>query len=242
MRANGDLFKGIAAGLLLLLVPSACGSRPGTGPVPSPGPGDGVQITLLDVYEGVQDGNTESVQLPDGRAFLTVEMCLDNLSALEQSILWQEVYLTSGDLEQIHPVAVGYNQAEAFSWLMPIAEPIGGKRMMPRYYFFLLQGQELLRLPGHQSVGCTGSAQYKSFALLFTVPRKRAGQPYTLRFYNASISVRAQKTIGIPRALIGALGLGGVVLMTAAVLFIRRSRARANMSGADGDQDRSEGI
>src|SRR5687767_2832253 len=115
MRTNSELFKRIAAGLLLLLVPSACGTRPGAGPVPSPGPSDGVQVKLLDVYQGVEDGNTESVQLPDGRAFLTVEMCLDNLSALEQSILWQEVYLTSGDLEQIHPVAVGYNQAEAFS-------------------------------------------------------------------------------------------------------------------------------
>lgn len=188
---------------------------------------------MLDIYQGIQDGNVESVQLPADRAFVTVEMCLENLSTIDQSILWQDVYLTSGDLEQIHPVAVGYDQADAFSWLLPIAEPAGAKSIDHKFYFFLVQSHELMRLSAGQSLGCSTSAQYKSLALLFTVPEKRSGHSYTLRFYNADIPIRARKIIVIPEAVQWGFGLGGFgLLATVGAILVGRRKRQAQAATA----------
>ena len=74
----------LLAGMLLCLVLSGCqltrGSQAETG--------TGLRITLGETYAGVRDGNVESAPLPTGSAYVTVEACVENRSAMERSIGW----------------------------------------------------------------------------------------------------------------------------------------------------------
>lgn len=130
-----------------------------------------LRIALGEVYLGVRDGNVESIALPVESEYLTVEICVENISNELVTVSWRDVYAVAGDDSQYYPSALGLDQAEAFNWVLPLIEPIGGKRIERKYYFFLIQDEALMTLPAHQSQGCEFSPQFTSQALLFVLPK-----------------------------------------------------------------------
>jgi len=180
----------------------------------------GLAITVKDAYLGVKDGNVDSVPLSADHVYVTVEACVENHSAAEQSLGRQEVFLETGDHAEIFPVAVGYDQAEAFHRLPPTAEPLGAKHVDPAFTFFLIQRNELLRVPAHQSQGCRDSSQFKSLALLFLLPKEMAGQPYILHFREIQLNLGA----GTLSALAGYFGwLALLVLVSLGLVFVAKT-------------------
>ncbi len=158
-------------GVIFAVILNGCVSQPSlSGDVNADGKPD-VKVTLGEVYSGVRDGNVESVSLPAESEYLTVEVCVENISREFVTVFWRDVYVAGEDDVQYFPSALGLDQAEAFSWVLPLAEPIGGKHIEHKYYFFLIQEEALITLPAHQSQGCKSSPQYTSQALLFILPK-----------------------------------------------------------------------
>jgi hypothetical protein len=222
MRDHKDLNKRFLAGLLSLLFFASCATFN-----MSPG-GQGLEVTVKDVYEGVQDGNVESVPLPKDNLYVTVELCVENPSSTDRPIAWEDVYLVTKSNVQVFPSAVGYNQAEAFSWLLPLAEPAGAKRIVPLFYFFLIQNDEIMNVPAAQSVGCRGSFQFTSMALLFLVPTAIAESSYTLHFAGEQVPVTTDKFSPI-WYVVCTVGVGFFFLLSiilGIVAIRRRSKAR----------------
>lgn len=226
-----------------------------------------MSITMRNAYQGVGDGNVEQVPLPEDSAYLTVEICVENHSAIDQSVLWRNVFIIPEDREhvfpvevgsilttypsagwleaftsfqgadQIFPVAVGYDQAEAFSWLGPIVAPIGGKRIAHNYYFFVIQSNELMQVPAHQSLGCETSSQYKSLALLFIVPEENAGKPHILHFFDGEIRFVAKQNSQVSDGVKWGIGIGLFLILAVAIGFLlKRSRAKAQIAVAQADR------
>jgi hypothetical protein len=229
MNQHNKLTTFILIGVLFPALFSGClkfGSTKDGNPASQPQ----MRVTMKEAYQGVKDGNTESVQLPADKAFITIKICLENLSAVQESVYWQDVFLDLGDYIKIYPVAVGYDQAEAFSWLLPIAAPIGGKSIDHKFYFFLIQKNELIRIPAYQSLGCDKSAQFKSLALLFTVKKERVGEPYMLKFLGALMPFTAKKVLPFSPYVIGGVGLGLFIVIVAAVVVIRKRKLKTEAS------------
>jgi hypothetical protein len=212
-------------GVLFPLVFSGCLKFRSTEDV-NPASQPQMRVTMKEVYQGVKDGNTESVQLPIDSAFITIRICLENLSTVQESVYWQDVFLDLGDNIRIYPVALGYDQAEAFSWLLPIAAPIGAKSIDHKFYFFVIQKNELVRIPAYQSLGCDNSAQFKSLALLFIVKKERVGEPYILKFLGASLPFTAKKVSPLSLYVIWGFGLGIFIVIAAAVLLLRKRKLK----------------
>ena len=124
-----------------------------------------LRITLGEVYLGVRDGNVESIALPVESEYLTVEICVENISNELVTVSWRDVYAVAGDDSQYYPSALGLDQAEAFNWVLPLIEPIGGKRIERKYYFFLIQDEALMTLParGANSVRNLQARHYSLF-------------------------------------------------------------------------------
>lgn len=157
-------------GAIVALVCTSCASQPSlSGDVNADGKPD-VKVALGEVYSGVRDGNIESVSLPAESEYLTVEICIENISNEFVTVFWRDVFILGEDGAQYFPSALGLDQAEAFNWVLPLVEPIGGKHIEHKYYFFLIQEEALMTLPAHQSQGCTSSPQFTSQALLFILP------------------------------------------------------------------------
>ncbi len=157
-------------GAIFALVFTSCASQPSLGgDVDADGKPD-VKATLGEVYSGVRDGNVESVSLPAESEYLTVEICVENISNEFVTVFWRDVFIVREDGAQYFPSALGLDQAEAFNWVLPLIEPIGGKHIEHKYYFFLIQEEALMTLPAHQSQGCESSQQFTSQALLFILP------------------------------------------------------------------------
>lgn len=229
MKQHNKLTRFILIGSLFALLFSGClkfGSTADVNPASQPQ----MRVTMKEAYQGVKDGNTESVQLPADKAFITIKICVENLSAVQESVYWQDVFLDLGDNIRIYPVALGYDQAEAFSWLLPIAAPIGGKSIDHKFYFFLIQKDELIRIPAYQSIGCDNSAQFKSLALLFIVKNERVGEPYMLKFLAAPMPFTAKKVLPFSPYVISGVGLGIFIVIVAAVVVKRRRKLKAQAS------------
>lgn len=226
MKQHNKRTRFLLMGVLLPLVFSGClkfESTEDTHPASQPQ----MRITMKEAYQGVNDGNTESVQLPTGSAFITIRICVENLSAVQESVYWQDVFLDLGDNIKIYPVALGYDQAEAFSWLLPIAAPIGGKSIDHKFYFFLIQKNELVRIPAYQSLGCDNSAQFKSLALLFIVKKERVGEPYILKFLGAPLPFTAKKVSPFEGYLKWGVGLGlFLILIVVAGVVVRKKKSK----------------
>ena len=230
MREQQDTQRTRLLGSILLLVMLAgCRLTPGAQADTS----QGLRITPGEAYAGVKDGIVESVPLPEGSAYVTVEACVENRSAVERSVGWRDVYLMTGENVQVYPVALGHDQAEAFSWLLPIIEPIGGKHIDHKFYFFRIQNNELMRIPAYQSVGCRGSSQFTSMAFLFLVPGERAAQSHTLQFFEETLELRPGTVVPIPVFLPWGIGLGGLVAFAAlAAVRLRQRKRQAQASAA----------
>jgi len=216
-------------GVLLPLVFSGClkfGSTEDVNPASQPQ----MRVTMKEAYQGVKDGNTESVQLPIDSAFITIRICVENLSTVQEYVYWQDVFLDLGDNIRIYPVALGYDQAEAFSWLLPMAAPIGAKSIDHKFYFFLIQKNELIRVPAYQSLGCDNSAQFKSLALLFIVKKESAGEPYILNFLGAPMPFTAKKISPLSMYATWGFGLGIFIVIAAAVLVLRKRKLKTQAS------------
>ena len=229
MKQHNRQTRFLLIGVLLPLVFSGClkfGSTEDVNPASQPQ----MRVTMKEAYQGVKDGNTESVQLPIDSAFITIRICLENLSTVEETVYWQDVFLDLGDNIRIYPVALGYDQAEAFSWLLPIAAPIGAKSIDHKFYFFLIQKNELVRIPAYQSLGCDNSAQFKSLALLFIVKKERAGEPYILNFLGAPMHFTAKKISPLSMYVLWGLGLGILIVIAAAVLVLRKRKLKTQAS------------
>lgn len=226
MKQHSNLSRLLMMGGVFSLVFSSClkfGSTEDVNPASQPQ----MRVTMKEAYQGVKDGNTESVQLPADKAFITIKICVENLSAVQESVYWQDVFLDLGDNIKIYPVALGYDQAEAFSWLLPIAAPIGGKSIDHKFYFFLIQKNELIRIPAHQSLGCDNSAQFKSLALLFIVKKERVGEPYMLKFLGAPMPFTAKKVSPFEGYLKWGVGLGlFVILIVVAGVVVRKKKSK----------------
>ena len=225
MKQHNKRTRFLLMGVLLPLVLSGClkfGSTEDVNPASQPQ----MRVTMKEAYQGVKNGNTESVQIPIDRSFITIRICLENLSTVQESVYWQDVFLDLGDNIRIYPVALGYDQAEAFRWLLPIAAPIGAKSIDHKFYFFLIQKNELVRIPAYQSLGCDNSAQFKSLALLFIVKKERVGEPYILKFLGASLPFTAKKVSPFEDYLKWGLGLGLflILIVIAAAVFVLRKR------------------
>ncbi len=158
-------------GVILAMILNGCVSQPSlSGDVNADGEPD-VKVSLGEVYSGVRDGNVESVSLPAESEYLTVEVCVENISSEFVTVFWRDVFIVGEDGTQYFPSALGLDQAEAFSWMLPLVEPIGGKHIEHKYYFFLIQQEVIITLSAHQSQGCKSSPQYTSQALLFILPK-----------------------------------------------------------------------
>lgn len=190
-----------------------------------------VRITLLEAYQGVKDGNVESVQLPGDSAFVTVRLCVENLSAIPQPVYWQDVFLTGGNNAQTLPVALGFDQAEAFSWLLPIAAPVGAKRIDHKFYFFLIQKNELMSLPAYQSLGCDQSSQFKSMALLFILKKEMVDEPYTLHFLGAKLPLTPKRDFSRALYIIWSVGSGlSAIALWLTVVVLRKRKLKAQIA------------
>jgi hypothetical protein len=201
-----------------------------------------MRITIIEAYQGIKDGNVESVRLPAGRAFITIKMCVENLSTVPETVYWQDIFLDLGDNIRIYPVALGYDQAEAFSWVLPIAAPIGAKSIDHKFYFFLIQKAELIRVPAYQSLGCDNSAQFKSLALLFMVKKESAGNPYILRFLGAPMPFTAKKISSFSMSVAWGVGLGLFIVIAVAALVLRKKRLQVQVSlSPENNQNGSQG-
>jgi hypothetical protein len=201
----------------------------------------GLSGTIKDVYQGVKGGNVVDVPLRNGDAYVTVETCIENSSEIEQVIHLQDVFIIADDGSQFFPVALGYDQAEAFSWALPMLEPIGGKRFPHEYYFFLIQSNELMKIPAYQSLGCDTSLQFKSLAFLFIVPDEIVDQPYTLHFLDGEMNFKAKRISPVSGYL--KWGVGGVLLLALAVVLIivvikKRSKTQTPTSQEQSQDDR----
>jgi hypothetical protein len=225
MKQHNQRTKFLLIGVLLPLVFSGY-LKPGSTQDVNPASEPQMRVTMIEAYQGVKDGNTESVQLPTDSAFITIRICLENLSNVQESLYRQDVFLDLGDNGGIYPVALGYDQAEAFSWLLPIAAPIGGKSIDHKFYFFLIQKDELVSIPAYQSVGCDNSTQFKSLALLFIVKEKNVGKPHVLNFLGARIPFRAKKFSPLSRYVIWGFGLGILIVIAATVLVLRKRKVK----------------
>lgn len=232
MGLHNNLHRLFIMGVIFTFVFSGCTvfSRLPQNPKPSNQPQ--MRITLIEAYQGVRDGNTESVRLPIDNIFITVKICVENLSAVQQSVYLHDIFLATKDTIQIFPVALGYDQAEAFSWLLPIAEPIGGKRITHKFYFFLIQKNELFSIPAYQSLGCKASAQFKSLAPLFIVNRSAVDEPYKLHFLSAEIPFTAKKDLP---PLLGYVKWGTfigflLIVIAVAVIVIRTKNLKVQAS------------
>lgn len=173
-------------GAIFAIILTSCGSRPFlSGDFNADGRPD-VKITLGEVYLGVRDGNVESLSLPADNEYFTIEICVENISNEFITIFWRDVYVLGEDNTQYFPSALGLDQAEAFSWVAPLVEPIGGKKIDHKYYFFAIQQEALMSLPAHQSQGCKSSPQFTSQALLFILPEDILGGRLQLVFWGNS--------------------------------------------------------
>ncbi len=219
LRQGNLLFKFYLVGSCLALVFSIwLTSRSATLQDPR-----GLAITVKDAYPGVKDANVENVPLPADRVYVTVEACVENRSAAEQSVGRQEVFLETGDHAEIFPVAVGYDQAEEFNWRLPIAEPQEANRIEHKFTFFLIQRNELLRVPAHQSQGCRDSSPFKSLALLFLLPKEMAGQPYLLHFRETQLNLGAGSLSALADYF---RWLALLVLVSLGLVFVSRTSQR----------------
>jgi len=229
--------------MLLTFLFSACLPFKDTVQDANIGETDGLQITMKEAYQGVKDGNVEWVPLPENSAYITVEICIENHSAMDQSIHWQEVFVSTENNVQVFPVAVGYDQAEAFSWLLPIAEPIGGKSIDHKFYFFVIQNNEIMKIPAYQSLGCNTSSQFKSLALLFFVNNDIASQPFTLRFLGGEIHFEAKRILVVSEGTKWGIGLGlSLILIMITVIVIGKKKLKTQVSlSQDNNQNSSQG-
>ena len=202
----------------------------------------GLAITVKDAYPGLKDANVERLPLPADRVYVTVEACVENHSAAEQSVGRQEVFLETVDHAEILPLAVGYDRAEAFNGLPAITEPPGAKDSDPTFTFFPIQRNELLRVPAHQSQGCGDSSQFKSLALLFLLPKEMAGQPYILHFREIQLNLGA----GTLSALADYFRwLALLVLLSLGLVFVARTLRKKKLRAEESpfqapDQDGSQ--
>lgn len=238
MRCHNLSPRSFLVGLLLPMLLSACSTfTQSTEGRDADGQRD-LEITIKDAYQGVKDGNVESVPLSQNRIYVTVELCVENLSSTDQSISRQDVFLLTKDNLQIFPSALGYDQAEAFSWALPLAEPLGAKRIESLFYFFLIQGDELMRIPAYQSQGCRSSFQFKSMALLFIVSKEMAGPSYTLHFAGDDVPFTTEKLSLIwIVACIAGFGFFFLLMVILGVVVLRRkSKARTSPLQEKGDK------
>jgi hypothetical protein len=230
MRYHNDATKLFIAGLLLTLLLPACSMF---NRLAGSSDADGtheLKVTIKDAYEGVKDGNAESVPLLDDNIYVTVVICIENLLSTERSVDQQDVFMVTRDNNRIFPTALGYDQAEAFSWLLPIAEPLGAKRIENKFYFFLIQNNELLKIPAYQSQGCNTSFQFKSLALLFLVRKEVADQSYVLHFLDEDTRFTVRRFSFWNYVKCGIyLGFFFILILTVVIVVIRsRSKARAS--------------
>jgi len=185
-----------------------------------------MRIKLLEAYQGVRDGVIENIQLPADSAFITVKICVENLSEMQQSIYLQDLFLTTTDNIQIFPIALGYDQSEAFSWLLPIVKSTGGKRISHKFYFFHIQNNEIVRIPAYQSLGCETSTQFKSLAPLFIAKKSMLDEPYILHFLSTGLPFTAKRDSPFSGNAEWAVGLGSLVIVLVAI-WIRKNNLRA---------------
>lgn len=241
---SNRLIKLSEAGMLLTLLFSACLPFKDTIKEINVDTTGGLRILMEDAYQGVKDGNVEWVPLPERSAYITVEICVENSLTMDRSVQWQDIFITTEDHAQVVPVAVGYDEAEAFGWLLPIAEPIGGERITHRYYFFLIQNNEIMKIPAHQSLGCNASPQFKSLALLFIVPESAASRTFTLHFLEGEMRFEAKKILVVSEGLKRVLWLGiSLILIGVIVIVIRKKQLKAQVSSLarENNQSSSQG-
>ena len=223
--------KRILIGVLFPLIFSGCLLFNGLTGDPNAGDQHGLALTMKDAYQGVKDGNVESVPLLEDSTYVTVEVCVENRSVTEQIVHGGDVFLTTENNGQIFPVALGYDQAEAFDWILPMAEPIGGKRIEHRFFFFPIQNDEVLRIPAYQSQGCSNSAQFKSLALLFIVQKDMVDRLYTLHFLEENIPFAAKMILPLSDYVKWGVGLGFLfILIVVAIIVVRKRRAEVQAS------------
>jgi len=227
LRQGNLLFKIYLVGSCLALVFSIwLTSRSATLQDPR-----GLAMMVKDAYPGVKDANVENVPLPADRVYVTVEACVENRSAAEQSVGRQEVFLETGDHAEIFPVAVGYDQVEA-------------NRIEHKFTFFLIQRNELLRVPAQQSQGCRDSSPFKSLALLFLLPKEMAGQPYLLHFRETQLNLGAGSLSALADyfrwlALLVLVSLG-LVFVSRTLREKKRRAAQSPIPAPDRDGSRDE--
>ncbi len=217
-----NLIQVRAAWALFALLLSACAFEGASVEEPH-----GLRITMKDVYQGVKEGDVVDVPLPNDNEYITVETCIENFSGAEQVIHKEDVFIAAEDGSHVFPVAVGYDQAEVFSWAVPLLEPVGGKRFPHEYYFFLVQSDALMNIPSYQSLGCETSSQFKSLALLFIVQKEIAGQPYALHFLDGEIQFAAKKPFSVSGYIKWGAGLAVFLFSIAvAVIIIGKKKAK----------------
>jgi hypothetical protein len=232
------LSKLLILGVLLALIPYVylISGRPPSNP--SANRPQELKITLKKAYQGVKDGNVDGVPLPVDRSYITVEVCIENLSSSDYIIPREAVLMTTKGHVDLYPSAVGYDEAEAFDWLLTIAKPLGAKRIPHKFYFFLPQRDQLISLPAYQSQGCSTSSKFKSLAFLFLVPKDIAGQPHTLHFFEEQIRFTARRPIS-PSGYV-AIGVGLGILVIGIVVIMTQKRKSREKAAASQEQNESQ--
>ena len=217
--------------LILLITLSACSSfwpgGPGINqPVQSQ---DGWEITVRDSYQGIKLGNLQDIYLQEGYGFITLEVCIRNLTETEQVVHIGKVFILTEDGATIFPIGQGYKQSEVFGWLVTILKPFGGKRVVDDLLYFPIQSDELARVSPKQSQGCKDSYKLKTYAYLFMFNTERLDKPFTLHFLDSEINLTARKPIVIPRQTmrwLKRLGIASLILL-GTLFWLRRKRRKA---------------
>lgn len=196
---------------------------------------DELEITVKDVYGGIDKGTVQDIQLPDDSSYVTVEICIKNLLPIEQSVQRENVSIITYDNAQLSPIAQGYNQAEMFGWMLPLVEPIGGKRVVDEFIFFPIQKPELMRIPPYQSQGCSDSYQIKNYAFLFIVKKDAINKPITFYFFEKDIRFGVRKIFHISTQVKWGISLGIFIIFIGCMwIVVKRNKQKSAITDSTG--------
>ncbi len=191
------------------------------------------EIQVRDTYIGTREGSLQSITLSEGFTFITIPMCLRNLTDTKRAITFSDIYIDTSADEHIPPMGQAYRQSETFGWLLPLLWMFGARSVSDEFWYTPIQSFEMLPLDASASIGCTDTEQFKNFAYLFMLPSQQALEPFTLHFFEEEIQLLARTPNYVPRANLRAVKrLAGYFFIVMIVLFFvvrRRKRLKATI-------------
>lgn len=226
MQRNSTIWPQLLVWAIAL---SACSSFWPTGPgidQPVQTRNNKWEILVRDSYQGTKLGNLQDISLENGYGFITLELCIRNLSSDAQVVHWEDISMITEDGTIVFPMGQGYRQSEVFGWLVAVLKPFGAKRVVDDLWYTRIQNYELVSLPAHQSQGCKDSYQLKTYAHLYMVRQEMLEKPFTLRFVEEEITLTAREPFVVSRQTIQLLKQLGVLFLFLLTILVQTRNRR----------------